>query len=114
MPPKGEQPALLEPAEPACRAGHSSFGADATIRPPMQKLIGIVLVVVGVWVGVSIYTEGIDHAFGGLFSRFSSSPAPERDSTLKRIQKSGSKARDRQLGRIERQLGEGSLGLRDD
>ena len=79
----------------------------------MQKVIGIVLVVVGVWVGVTIYSEGIDKAFGGLFARFSSSSEPERAGTLKRVQKSGSRARDLQLERIERQLGEGSLGLRD-
>ena len=81
----------------------------------MQKLIGIMLVVAIVWIGVTIYTEGIDQAFGGTFSRFSStSGTPQRASTLKRIQRSGSKARDQQLERIERQLGEGSVGLSDD
>ena len=77
----------------------------------MQRLIGIALIVAVVWVGVTIYTEGIDQAFGGIFSRFSSAPAHERDSTLKRVQRSGSNARDRQIDRIERQLGKDSLGL---
>ena len=80
----------------------------------MQRLIGIMLVVAVVWIGVTIYTEGIDQAFGGMLSRFSSAEAPERSSALKRIGRSGSQARDKQLERIERQLGEGSLGLRDD
>ena len=79
----------------------------------MQRLIGIALIVAVVWVGVSIYSEGIDQAFGGIFSRFSSAPAQQRDSMLKRVQRSGSNARDRQLDRIERQLGKDSLGLSD-
>ncbi len=79
----------------------------------MQKLIGITLVAICVWIGVTIYTEGLDNAFGGAFSRFSSSSEPERASTLKHIRKSGSKARDRQVERLERQLGAGSAGLRD-
>jgi hypothetical protein len=70
--------------------------------------------VAAIWVGVSIYTEGIDKAFGGAFARFSSAPAQEQASTLKRIQRSGSKARDQQLDRIERQLGKDSLGLSDE
>jgi hypothetical protein len=80
----------------------------------MQKLIGISLLVAVVWVGVTIYTEGIDEAFGGALSRFSSTPATQQTSTLKRIQRSGSRARDQQLDRIERQLGKDALGLRDD
>jgi hypothetical protein len=80
----------------------------------MQKLIGIMLLVAVVWIGVTIYSEGIDQAFGGAFSRFSSTPAQQQAGTLKRIQRSGSKARDQQLERIERQLGEGALGLSDD
>ena len=80
----------------------------------MQKLIGIMLLVAVVWIGVTIYSEGIDQAFGGAFSRFSSTSESQRASTLKRIQRSGSRARDQQLERIERQLGEGALGLSDD
>lgn len=34
----------------------------------MQKLMGIVLMVVGIWVGIEIYTQGIDGAFGGIFA----------------------------------------------
>jgi hypothetical protein len=31
----------------------------------MAKLIGILLIVVGVWVGVEVYSQGLDGAFGG-------------------------------------------------
>jgi hypothetical protein len=31
----------------------------------MGKMIGIVLVVLGVWVGLEVYTEGTGNAFGG-------------------------------------------------
>ncbi len=34
----------------------------------MMKIFGILLIVVGVWVGLTIYTEGSDAAFGGLFA----------------------------------------------
>ena len=32
----------------------------------MGKIFGILLIVVGIWVGITIYTEGADAAFGGL------------------------------------------------
>ena len=79
----------------------------------MQKMIGIGIVVAVVWVGVTVYTEGIDNAFGGALAGFASKSAGDGTSTLKRIQRSASSARDRQLERVERQLGEGSVGLRD-
>jgi hypothetical protein len=31
----------------------------------MGKMIGILLVVLGVWVGMEVYTEGTKNAFGG-------------------------------------------------
>ena len=79
----------------------------------MQKIFGIGLIVVAVWVGVTVYTEGMDNAFGGAFARFSSGSAQDGTSTLKRVQRSASKARDRQLERVERQLGGQSVGLRE-
>ena len=33
----------------------------------MGKIFGILLIVAGIWVGLTIYTEGTDAAFGGLF-----------------------------------------------
>jgi hypothetical protein len=34
----------------------------------MGKSFGILLIVVAVWVGLTIFTEGTDAAFGGLFA----------------------------------------------
>lgn len=42
----------------------------------MGKAFGIALVVVGIWVGIEIYTEGMDAAFGGLFQRLGVAEAP--------------------------------------
>jgi hypothetical protein len=33
----------------------------------MGKVFGILLIVIGVWVGLTIFNEGTDAAFGGLF-----------------------------------------------
>jgi len=40
----------------------------------MAKIFGLLLIVAGVYVGLTLYDEGIDHAFGGLFARSSTSP----------------------------------------
>jgi hypothetical protein len=34
----------------------------------MARLIGVVLMLVGIYVGLTVYTEGTDRAFGGLFA----------------------------------------------
>ncbi len=34
----------------------------------MEKWIGILLIVVGVWVGAELFSKGTEHAFGGIFS----------------------------------------------
>lgn len=34
----------------------------------MQKLIGIIIIVIGIWVGIEVYTQGVDGAFGGIFA----------------------------------------------
>jgi hypothetical protein len=36
----------------------------------MAKIFGVLLIVLGVWVGMEIYTKGMHDAFGGLFARF--------------------------------------------
>lgn len=46
----------------------------------MGKIIGLLLVVVGIWVGVEVYSNGVDGAFGGvLASRAGDRPAAEVD-----------------------------------
>jgi hypothetical protein len=34
----------------------------------MGRLIGMLLVVIGIWVGVEVYTKGTQNALGGLFA----------------------------------------------
>ena len=34
----------------------------------MAKAFGILVIVVGIWVGLTVFTEGTDAAFGGLFA----------------------------------------------
>jgi hypothetical protein len=34
----------------------------------MGKIFGILLVAIGIWVGLEIYTEGTQNAFGGAFA----------------------------------------------
>lgn len=41
----------------------------------MGKIFGILLIVVGLWVGITIFTEGTDAAFGGLFAEGSKQTA---------------------------------------
>jgi hypothetical protein len=41
----------------------------------VAKAFGILAIVIGVWVGLTVYLEGVDHAFGGAFGFFASAPA---------------------------------------
>ncbi len=36
----------------------------------MAKIFGVLLIVLGVWIGMEIYTKGMHDAFGGVFARF--------------------------------------------
>ncbi len=47
----------------------------------MGKVLGILAIVLGIWIGAEVYTKGMDRAFGGIFagamdplSRYDSSP----------------------------------------
>jgi len=58
----------------------------------MAKVIGILLLVLGVWVGIEVYTNGTQQAFGGALawldgssSAASGDPAEQR-STIRRIE----------------------------
>jgi hypothetical protein len=42
----------------------------------MGKLIGLLLIVAGIWVGLEIYQNGVGGAFGGVFGRESEMAAP--------------------------------------
>lgn len=56
----------------------------------MAKVIGILLLVLGVWVGIEVYTRGTQQAFGGAFAWLdggAASAAPgEQRSTIRRIE----------------------------
>ena len=71
----------------------------------MQKIFGILVIVLGVWVGMEVYTKGTHAALGGVFARFVDTPPHETKSPLERIEQRGMEARERQLGRIEKQIG---------
>ena len=75
----------------------------------MGKIFGIAMIVLAIWVGMEVYAEGTDRAFGGLFARLGlSEPAPAgatpSESPLDRVRSSAQRARDAQVDRIERQI----------
>ncbi len=74
----------------------------------MGKVFAILLIVFALWIGLSIFTEGTDRAFGGLLSRFAPvlAEGQSRDTRapLERVRERAEAARDQQLDRIERQL----------
>ncbi len=78
----------------------------------MAKLFGILLIVFAIWVGLSIYTEGTDRAFGGLLTRFAPAAAEGQIRNtrppLERIREKAQAAHDQQIDRIERQLSRGA------
>ena len=47
----------------------------------MAKIFGILLIVVAVWIGLTIFNEGSDAAFGGLFASKSQSGQMQLDPT---------------------------------
>ena len=56
----------------------------------MGKLFGLILIVLGVWVGIEVYDKGMDGAFGGAFA-WVSAPLPGNESAgSSREVKSGS------------------------
>ncbi len=36
----------------------------------MRRIMGILAIVLGVWIGAEVLTQGVDQAFGGVFARF--------------------------------------------
>jgi hypothetical protein len=72
----------------------------------MQKVFGMALVVGLIWVGLEIYVEGMERAFGGALVRFGvvAPSAPEGSSSpLDRIRARAIDAREQQMERIERE-----------
>ena len=78
-----------------------------------RRILALVFLVAGVWIAIEIYTHGTDRAFGGALAGLGLAGGSHAESTLARVRGSATGARDRQLDRLERQLGEGSVGLQD-
>jgi hypothetical protein len=75
----------------------------------MGKVFAIVLMVIAIWVAVTVYSEGVDRAFGGLFagSLGSSTVDPaETRSTPERARQAVQRAHDESQDRFDRALGE--------
>ncbi len=72
----------------------------------MGKVFVILLIVLAVWIGLTIFTEGTDQAFGGILSRLTPAASQARDTRapLERVRERAEAAREAQLERIERQL----------
>jgi len=78
----------------------------------VQRIAGLVFIVVFIWVAVTVYTEGVDRAFGGLFSGFSSGTldAPANRPTSDRAADAFQRAYDTSTRRVESQLERGERG----
>lgn len=50
----------------------------------MAKIFGVLLIVLGVWVGMEIYTKGMQDAFGGVFARFGDPIKPDGSTSYDR------------------------------
>ncbi|MEE8313371.1 MAG: hypothetical protein V3R91_03545 [Myxococcota bacterium] len=56
----------------------------------MGKMFGILAIVLGVWIGLEVYTKGTNEAFGGIFAGRMEpvsdyEPSPDGRSTVQRI-----------------------------
>ena len=68
------------------------------------RMLSFLFLVACVWVGVEVYTQGMDGAFGGALAGLGRGGRSHAESTLERIRESATGARDLQLDRIERQV----------
>jgi hypothetical protein len=74
----------------------------------MAKLLKIVLIVLCVWTAVEVYTEGVNGAFGGLFTGFDGSvlEAPANRSTPDRAADAFQRAYNKSETRVDALLEE--------
>ena len=61
----------------------------------MKKVLGAILIVIAISMALTIYTEGVDQAYGGIFAGLAPDSREEAQAE-----------RDRQGGRLARQLAE--------
>jgi hypothetical protein len=75
----------------------------------MGKILAIVLMAIAIWVAVTVYSEGTDRAFGGLFAGSlgsSTVDVTETRSTPQRAGEAVQRAYDESQDRFDRALGE--------
>jgi hypothetical protein len=75
----------------------------------MAKAIGLLLLVLGAWVGVEVMNHGVGGAFGGVFARLGGEEPPaveERSWVGERAGESVSRNRRAQAERVEALTGE--------
>jgi hypothetical protein len=74
----------------------------------MAKIFGLLLIVLGAWVGLELYTEGPSHAFGSAFASLmgseSSGSGEERRSTAQRAGSTVARAHRESEARFDRML----------
>ncbi len=80
----------------------------APISIDMARVIGILFIVAGIWVGLEVYTEGVEGAFGGMFAGWTEPLAPTdfdyaeaHGSNLKRVGDSVQQSLDEGMKRYE-------------
>lgn len=49
----------------------------------MRRILGILLLVIGIWVGMEVYNEGVDGAFGGALAFLSDGEEGEGNRTVR-------------------------------
>jgi hypothetical protein len=86
-------------------SGRAEREADA-----MGKILGILAIVLGVWIGAEVLTEGVDHAFGGIFVKLgmstSSGERIDPDTVPVRAAERYRRGFDRGIERVEKALDE--------
>jgi hypothetical protein len=74
----------------------------------MGKAIVILMIVLGIWIGLEVFTKGTDQAFGGVFASGDAASRAPAEAPLKRIRASAQRSADEVGARIERGIGEAS------
>jgi hypothetical protein len=74
----------------------------------MGKAFGLVLIVVGLWVGLEIYTEGMHGAFGGVLAGESAQAPEEQQAPMDALRQGLAQDVETNMRMRERALGDDS------
>jgi hypothetical protein len=74
----------------------------------MGKAFGLVLIVVGLWVGLEVYTKGTQGAFGGLLAGESAPAAEQQQAPMDALRKGLAQDVETNMRMRERALGDDS------